>query len=89
MKRRIPGMTTRTRFRVGSDCLAETFGGMVIRLDEAPVGEDAVPVTVMVAPGVSLSAAAHELRLLAGALEEEALGLRTIRPITYTGGRVA
>ena len=76
---KVPGLTkrsNRTRFRVGADLLAETVGGMVMRLDERPPGEDGADVTVMVSPNVSPAAAASELRLLAAVLEERALGLQ-------------
>jgi hypothetical protein len=72
---RVPGMRERTRFRVGADVLAETDAGMVMRLDQRPPGEDGADVTVMLAPTVSPSSAASELRLLAVELEERALGL--------------
>jgi hypothetical protein len=61
---------------VGADRLVETLSGMVMQLDERPPGEDGADVTVMLAPTVSPSSAASELRLLAGELEEQALGLR-------------
>ena len=72
---RVPGMRERTRFRVGADVLAQSFTGIVMRLDERPPGEDGADVTVMVSPGISASSAASELRLLAVELEERALGL--------------